>query len=86
MKPLVIYIADKEIKLTKEELEKYLKEAYDAGHNDGYNKGYAAGKSYGWWNNPTITTPYYNTELDKTSNPVFDPYKITCEPLNAIGD
>ena len=53
MRPIVIYVGKSdEIKLTKEEFEKYLKEAYDSG----YSEGYAAGNRhyYPWWT-PTIT-------------------------------
>ena len=87
MKPLVVYMTDKEITITKEEFEKFLTDAYNAGHTDGYNKGYASGKSYGWWNNP-VTIPSI-TYTDKTPYQPYDPYKITCnsgEVSNAIGD
>ena len=87
MKPLVIYTTDKEIKLTKEEFEKYLADAYDAGHSDGYNEGYTAGKATQWWtNSPTITNPRITWD---TPSPNYDPYKITCcdgETANSIGD
>ena len=77
MKPLVIYIKDKKIELTREEFEVYLKDAYNAGYSDGY----AASKS--WWNNPTIT---WTTNPNKTNDPIYDPYKITCEAYNAVGE
>ena len=85
MKPLVIYIKDKDIKLTKEELEKYLKEAYDAGHSDGYSEGYASGKASQWIpsNVPDINIPHITWD---TTAPKYEPYKITCEASNAIGD
>ena len=35
--PYVIYTQNQEIKLTKEEFERYLRDAYEAGRKDGYN-------------------------------------------------
>ena len=90
MKPLVIYISGQEIKLTKEEFEQFLKEAYEAGHSDGYNEGYTAGKSISWWNSPTINNPpTISNPTIRWDNPTYDPYKITCcdgETANSIGD
>lgn len=81
MKPIIIYATDKKITLSTEEFEKYIRDAYDAGHKEGYNEGYAAGKVYGWWQTPTITTPYYNTTTPSTP---YDPYKITCSNATII--
>ena len=83
MKPFVVYIdvnADK-ITLSKEEFEKYLKEAYERGHEDGYNKGLACNRS-NWWNYPQITTNEirYGTASPSTPNPIT----ITCDNKNSI--
>ena len=68
MKPIIIYMDRKdEVRLTKEEFEKYIKEAYD----QGYNCGYADGKKNQWgpyWYGNTITTTNTNTPL------TIDPY------------
>ena len=72
MKPFIIYVdvnADK-ITLSKEEFEKFLKEAYEQGHNEGYNKGLACNRS-NWWNYPQITTT--------ASSPKPNPITITCD-------
>ena len=87
MKPIVIYI-DKnssKITLTKEEFEKYLKDAYDAGYNTGYN----TGKEYNWWHSPVITTPYYTNTNPEATTPLKGPFKyneVTCEAHNTIGE
>ena len=86
MKPVVIYI-DKnssKITLTKEEFEKYLKDAYDNGYSDGY----ASGKSNSWnWptypTNTPVTTPHITQD---TINDVPNPYQVTCEAHNTIGE
>ena len=59
MKPIVIYPNNnsKNVVLTKEEFEKYLKEAYDTGYSDGR----ASVSHWNWWNTPITTTPYYTT-------------------------
>ena len=58
MKPIVIYIGKSdEIKLTKEEFEKYLNEAYTAGYDAGYANAYRPYVSYPWWERTNITTP-----------------------------
>lgn len=83
MKPIVIYLKDKDIKLTKEEFEAYLKDAYDAG----YNEGVASCRRYYWWDTPPITTTPTVTFDTKTTP--YDPYKITCmnsEVSNSVGD
>lgn len=92
MKPIVIYI-DKnssKITLTKEEFEKHLKDAYDAGYNTGYNKGKEYNCYKQWWNSPITTTPYYtNNNQEVTTTPLKEPFKyteITCEAHNAIGE
>ena len=83
MKPVVIYV-DKnssKVTLTKEEFEKYLKDAYDNGYSDGY----ASGKSNSWnWptNNP-VTTPHITWN---TPNDIPNPYQVTCEAHNTIGE
>ena len=87
MKPVVIYI-DKnssKVTLTKEEFEKYLKDAYDNGYSDGY----ASGKSNSWnWptypTNDPITMPHIT--WDTTPNDVPNPYQVTCEAHNTIGE
>lgn len=70
MKPIIIYMDRKdEVRLTKEEFEKYIRDAYD----QGYNCGYADGKKNYW-------TPYwYNTITStNTNNPLtIDPYAPT---------
>ena len=70
MKPIIIYMDRKdEVRLTKEEFEKYIRDAYD----QGYNCGYADGKKNYW-------TPYwYNTVTStNTNNPLtIDPYTPT---------
>ena len=80
MKPFVIYIdtnTDK-ITLSKEEFEKFLKEAYEQGHNEGYNKGLVQGRSYsGWWNSPQITTNEIRYGTASPSKP--NPITITCD-------
>ena len=60
MKPIVIYLQSDKIQLTKEELEKYLQQAYDAGYEDGKIVGTVTCEpivhSYGWTNLPYVTT------------------------------
>ena len=89
MKPIVIYLADKKITLTREEFEQYIKDAYDAGRAEGYNEGVASCRKYDWWNTPiTVSTTNPTITWEKTSTP-YDPYKITCmngEASNAVGD
>ena len=84
MKPIVIYPNDsgKHITLTKEEFEKYLKEAYDTGYSDGY----AAAPRYNWWNTP-ITYPTTNPIQWTNTTPDITPdyTKITCDAHNDIG-
>ena len=87
MKPIVIYIGKSdEIKLTKEEFEKYLNEAYEAGYSAGYANGYANGyRPYNpWWNGGTIYTNTPQTQpeplkitWDTETHPDLKPY-ITC--------
>lgn len=87
MKPIVLYVADKNIKLTKEEFEQYIKDAYDAGRKEGYNEGVASCRRYDWQNIPSITTPNITWDTGKTTP--YDPYKITCmngEASNSVGD
>ena len=83
MKPVVIYM-DKnasKVTMTKEEFEKYLKDAYEAGHSDGYTEGKAISH---WWNTPITAYPtYYNTGTPKPENP----WEVTCcEAHNAVGE
>ena len=71
MKPIIIYMDRKdEVRLTKEEFEKYIRDAYD----QGYNCGYAEGRKYYWspyWYGNTITST-------NTNNPItIDPYTST---------
>ena len=84
MKPVVVYIDrnSSKITLTKEEFEKYLKDAYDNGYSDGY----VSGKSNRWnWptDNDRVTTPHINWN---TPNDVPNPYQVTCEAHNTIGE
>ena len=67
MKPKVILVSDK---FTKEEVEKIIDEAYEAGWNDGY-------AAY----HPLTYPSYYPWTVD---TPSTDPYKITwnCEDVN----
>ena len=89
MKPIVVYTDKSDtIKLTKEEFEKYINEAYD----QGYNRGYADG-SKTWWspirydttpcptNTPTITTPIYTPIITCNTD-----HTISGELANTIGD
>ena len=88
MKPIVLYVADKNIKLTKEEFEQYIKDAYDAGRQEGYNEGVASCRRYDWWNTPTPITTTPTITWDTKTTP-YDPYKITCmngEASNSVGD
>lgn len=81
MKPFVIYVdvnTDK-ITLSKEEFEKFLKEAYERGHEDGYNKGLACNRS-NWWNYPQITTNEIRYGTASPSEP--NPITITCDNNN----
>jgi len=91
MKPIVIYIGKSdEIKLTKEEFEKYLNEAYNAGYDAGYSNSYKPYISYPWWTNtqPTITTP--NTQPLKitwdTNTPEINLPHITCDAANDLSN
>ena len=66
MKPIIIYLDKQDkISLTKEEFERYIREAYD----QGYNCGYADGKRNYW-------TPYWygNTLTTTNSSITIDPY------------
>ena len=90
MKPIVIYIGKSdEIKLTKEEFEKYLNEAYSAGYDAGYANACKPYVTYPWWTNtsPTITTP--NTQPLKitwdSDHTDYTPH-ITCDALNDISN
>lgn len=65
---------DGQVKMTREELEKKLNEAYDRGFEEGKKTNYI-----NW--NPTITTTqwpkiYYNS---KEPFPEIKKYEITCE-------
>ena len=82
MKPIIIYTGQKdEVKLTKEEFEKYINEAYDQGYKNGYSEGIK------WGPYKINTTPYYNT-FDITTAPLkLDPLRynqVTCEAHNAV--
>lgn len=86
MKPIVVYLTDKKITLTREDFEQYIKDAYDAGRAEGYNEGVASCRRYDWWNVPITTTP--TVTFDTKTTP-YDPYKITCmnsEVSNSVGD
>lgn len=83
MKPFVVYIDvnTDEITLSKKEFEKFLKEAYEQGHDEGYNKGLVQGRSYsGWWNSPQITTSEIRYGTVSPSEP--NPITITCDNNN----
>ena len=90
MRPIVIYVGKSdEIKLTKEEFEKYLNEAYSAGYDAGYANACKPYVSYPWWTNtqPTITTP--NTQplkitWDTGTQPEIDLPHITCDAANDL--
>ena len=83
MKPFVVYIdanTDK-ITLSKEDFEKYLKEAYERGHEDGYNKGFTSGNSYlNWQNSLPVATDKIRYGTVSPSKP--DPITITCNNNN----
>lgn len=82
MKPIIIYpMKDFDtVTVSKEELEKYINEAYHAGYSDGY----AAGKQ-----SNNIISPYVYTTtpqwMQTSPNDVPNPYEITCEAHNDIG-
>ena len=80
MKPIIIYTGQKdEVKLTKEEFEKYINEAYDQGYKNGYSEGIK-------WGPIRSTIPYSNNP-DIITTPKLDPFKyttITCEAHNAV--
>ena len=91
MKPIVIYPNNNgnKITLTKEEFEKYLKEAYDTGWTDGR----ASAQSWNWWNTPisyptTITNTDPKKPLEITWNTGTTPNltpQVTCDAHNDIG-
>lgn len=83
MKPFVIY-AEKnsvDVKMTKAEFERYIKEAYEGGYEDGYKVGKA---SINWSTlNTKDYTPipiYYGTGTPTPPNP----YQVTCEAHNSV--
>ena len=85
MEPIVIYLDNNkdEIKLTKRQFEKYIKDAY----KQGYDNGYAEGRKTYWypWTNGTISTNnirnpqpleiYYSTGTQMPPSPI----KVTCD-------
>lgn len=84
MEPIVIYLDNNkdEIKLTKRQFEKYIKDAY----KQGYDNGYAEGKKtywYPYWTNTginTITTPYSNEIHYTTATPQAPQHtQVTCD-------
>ena len=90
MKPIIIYIdKDDEVKLSKKEFEKYIKEAYDQGYNCGYNDG----RKYYWSPFYSGLTTCSNSNID-TNSTGHTPDKYpsitwTCaqgEASNAVGD
>lgn len=94
MKPVIIYLDKRdEVRLSKEEFEKYIKEAYD----QGYSCGYADGKKNYWspyWYGNTITTtntpitldPYKQTTTNPNTNPNITWTCSQGEAHNSVGD
>lgn len=71
MKPIVVVVNDK---LTKEDVEHIINEAYSAGYADGYD----AGKNQNSLNWPQY--PYYPyTPIIYSDNPEYKPNEWTCE-------
>ena len=77
MKPIIIYTGQKdEVKLTKEEFEKYIQEAYDQGYKSGYSEGIK------WGPFRVSTTPYYN--ISDITNTPLKYTQVTCEAHNTV--
>ena len=73
MKPIVVIVNDK---LTKEDVEHIINEAYTAGYADGYD----AGKNQNSLNWPQY--PYYPyTPIIYLDNPEYKPNEWTCEDI-----
>lgn len=85
MKPYVVIIKqfkDGKIVLTEQELKDIVQRAYNDGYNEGFGKG--------WWT-PTITYGGNNVnpltyEQSTTTNPIYNPYKITYDICNSTGE
>lgn len=68
MKPIVITVSDK---LSKEDIEKIIEEAYNAGYSDGYEaRGFqlTLNPPYNYPN--TTPTPYWDINVTCESNPM----------------
>lgn len=83
MKPIIIYqeVKDDKITLTKEEFEKYLEDAYQAGYSDGSNSFTA--KGYTWTSTDSdLTKPEeiykYYEKIPYWMSPYYQPPEITC--------
>lgn len=78
MKPIVVVVNDK---LTKEDVEQIINEAYTAGYTDGYD----AGKNQNSLNWPQY--PYYPyTPIIYSDNPAYKPNEWTCEDIHSLSD
>lgn len=69
MEPIVIYLDNNkdEIKLTKRQFEKYIKDAYKQGYDNGYAEGRKTYWYPYWTNTGTITTNPYPNEIHYTT-------------------
>lgn len=77
MKPIIIYMNKtfNKVVLTKEDFEKYIQDAYNAGYATGYNEGSQSRITYPYY-------PYYNTDITVPSYR-WDWTKITCDTKSA---
>ena len=90
MKPIVIYqeIKDEKIILSKEEFEKYLEDAYQAGYSDGSNSFTAKGYTWSSTNLPNISqspstnNPYKDTPYWSSTSPVYSGNVVKTVPSN----
>ena len=81
MKPSVILVNDK---LTKEDIEKIIDEAYNAGYSDGYDAGRRLSDRITF----EPTTPYYpwNPIIYTDREIPYNPYEVTCNDIKSALD
>lgn len=89
MEPIVIYLEDSkdEIKLTKKQFEKYIKDAYKQGYDNGYTEGNRKYfLPYYWTNTGSISTSSYPQDIKYTTNtPTPSPsIQVTCDAHNDL--
>ncbi len=89
MEPIVIYLDNNknEIKLTKSQFEKYIKDAYKQGYDNGYAEGKKNYWTYPLWSNMgTITTNPYQQDIKYATNtPTPSPsIQVTCDAHNDL--